>query len=72
MCYPQAAPFIEKITFDERHWAKVLQNLIVFFKSYMQELLLGVREISTCLVCDKSCMGKSNLNAAEENSVTCK
>ena len=38
----------------------------------MQELLLGIREIYTCPICDKPCMDKNNLKANEENSVTYK
>ena len=38
----KGAPFIEKIDFDNAYWKKVLANLIVFFKSYIQSYLLKV------------------------------
>ena len=65
--FPNTKPFLEKITFDQTYWAKVLRNLVVFFKSYMQEVLLGIADICMCPVCDKPCMNKSNLNENERS-----
>lgn len=39
-------PLIEKINFNKNFWEKVLSNLIVFFKSFMQSYLLGFNVIN--------------------------
>ena len=62
---------IEQILFDESHWLKVLESLIVFFKMYIQCYLLGIVQIFTCHICDKPCLNKNEFESDEENSIQC-
>ena len=67
----QGPPFIEKIYFDKSLWDKVLSNLIVFFKSFMQSCLLGINKIYTCPICDKPCLQENEFEMEAENSIEC-
>ena len=63
--FQKTKPFVERIPFDHSYWAKVMQNLVIFFKSFIQEVLLGIADIRLCPLCDKICMDKTNLNENE-------
>ena len=59
--------FVENIEFDEAHWQDVLRNLVVFYKSYMCKVLLGIREICFCPSCSKPCLVPNEIEKDEEN-----
>jgi hypothetical protein len=65
--------FVENIEFDEAHWQDVLRNLVVFYKSYMCKVLLGIREICFCPSCSKPCLEPNEIEKDEENenSICC-
>ena len=48
-------PIIEKIHFDKVLWDKVLPNLILVYKSIVQNYLLGLNWIFICPICEKPC-----------------
>ena len=62
-------PFVEIIKFDEAHWQDVLRNLVVFYKSYMCKVLLGIRPICFCPNCDKPCLEPNEIDEDNENSI---
>ena len=41
------------VKFDESYWQKILPNLIVFFKMYIQKCLLGITQMFICPMCKK-------------------
>ena len=41
------------VKFDESYWQKILPNLIVFFKMYIQKYLLGITQMFICPMCKK-------------------
>ena len=47
---------IDCVKFDESYWQKILPNLIVFFKTYIQKYLLGVIQMFICPMCEKPCL----------------
>ena len=46
--FQKTKPFVERIPFDHSYWAKVMRNLVIFFKSFIQEVLLGIADIRLC------------------------
>ena len=36
---------LDCVRFDESYWQKILPNLIVFFKTYIEKYLLGITQI---------------------------
>ena len=64
-------PIIEKIQLDKVLWEKVLPNLILFFKSFVQNYLLGLNRIFICPICDKPCLMENEFELPEENSIEC-
>ena len=44
---------IENIQFDKVLWGEVLSNLILFFKSFGQNFLLGYNQILICTLSEK-------------------
>ena len=50
-------PLIEKIVFDQNLWQDVVSKLVIFFfKGYVQRVLLGLRPLRFCSVCEKPCL----------------
>ena len=49
-------PLIEKIQFNSKCWENILNSQIIFFKTYMQPVLLGIQEIFCCPICTKLCL----------------
>ena len=49
-------PHIEVVMFDNVFWQDMLSKLIVFFKTYMQRVLLNCRPVCYCLCYGKSCL----------------
>ena len=47
-------PFIELIHFDQDHWDKIRNNLMIFFKSFVLDVLLGLKTLFVCPIFDKS------------------
>ena len=47
---------VEYTEFDKKCWKKMLPNLIVFFKTYVQPYLLGVTQVFVCSMCDDPCL----------------
>ena len=64
-------PHIEVIMFDSVFWQDMLSRLIVFFKTYMQRVLLNCRPICYCLCCGKPCLEPEEFDNEEENSIQC-
>lgn len=64
-------PHIEAIMFDNVFWQDILSNLIVFFKFYIQRVLLNFRPICYCLFCAKPCLEPEEFDGEEENSIQC-
>lgn len=64
-------PHIEVIVFDNVFWRDILSILIVFFKSYVQRVLLHFRPICYCFFCSKPCLEPEEFDDEEENSVQC-
>ena len=64
-------PLIEKIELDVSFWAKVFVNLVVFFKSFVQPILLGLKTIYTCPVGVLPCLDENEFDTADENSIEC-
>jgi len=65
---------IELIMFDELHWDEVYRNLILFFKLYLAKVLLGIRELHFCPVCEKRILEPKEFSArqaSKENSISC-
>ena len=69
--YTKKSLHVEEIVFDNNHWLKVLESLIVFFKIYIQQYLLGIIQIFMCPMCDKPCLNKNEFESDEENSIRC-
>ena len=46
-------PLIEKGVFAQDHWDKIRSSVILFFKTFLQNFLLGFKSIYTCPVCSK-------------------
>ncbi len=64
-------PFVEKVPFDEGHWAEMERNAVIFFKTHIARVLLKERVIYFCPLCDKPCLEPDEIEKAEENSVEC-
>ena len=62
---------IDCVKFDESYWQKILPNLIVFFKTYIQKYLLGITQIFICPMCEKPCLNSNEFETDEENSKQC-
>ena len=65
---------IEEIKFDDAHWGKVEQNLVIFFKGYVCPVLLGLKQIFFCPTCDVVLLEPQEISEKEEqdlNSVQC-
>nr|XP_047128367.1 uncharacterized protein LOC124809022 [Hydra vulgaris] len=69
--YTKKDVLVNKITFDEEHWQKVLPSLILFFKTYVQRYLLGFMQLYTCPLCDKPCLNENEFKNKEDNSIDC-
>lgn len=50
---PVGSPLVNLVEFDEFHWDEVYRNLILFFKLYVAKVLLGIRELHFCPLCEK-------------------
>ena len=61
--------FTEIIQFDAALWNDVISKLIVFFKSYLQRVMLRLRPIEFCLVCENVCLEPDEFDDEEENSI---
>ena len=62
-------PFIELIHFDQDHWDKIRNSLMVFFKSFVLDILLGLKTLFVCPICDKS--GIDHLDYDNERCISC-
>ena len=62
-------PLIELIHFDLQHWKEVLAYLVIFFKTYIQRVLLGLRDLCYWLACDKFCLEPDEFEEDSENSL---
>ena len=64
-------PIIEKIQSDQALIDKILLKYIYFFKSFVQNYLLGLNRIFICPICDKPCLMENEFELPEENSIEC-
>ena len=64
-------PLIEKIQFNSKCWGKILNSQITYFKTYMQPVLLGIKEIIFCPICTKPSLEENEFENIEENSIDC-
>ena len=60
---------VEYIEFDKDCWKKMLPNLRVLFKTYVQPYLLGITQIFICPMCDDPCLNSNEFESEEENSI---
>lgn len=63
--------FLEVIQFDIALWNDIVAKLIVFFKSYLQRVMLHVRPLAFCLTCEKVCLEPDEFDECEHNSINC-
>ena len=68
---PIGAPFIERVSFDEKHWCTVLQGLVQFYTAYMLDYIFGDAELSFCPLCSNACLTENEINDKSENSLYC-
>ena len=65
-------PLIEKIAFDQHLWQDVVSKLVIFFKGYVQRVLLGLRPLCFCSVCEKPCLEPDEFESGDnKESVQC-
>ena len=62
---------LDCVRFDESYWQKILPNLIVFFKTYIEKYLLGITQIFIRPMCEKPCLNSNEFETDEENSIQC-
>ena len=63
--------FVEEIRFDKAYWELILNNLDIFFKSYVLRVLLGFTDIYLCPQCEQVVLEEPEITAPEQNSVCC-
>ena len=71
VCTTKGKTIIEKIQFDKALCDEILPNLILFFKSFVQNYLLGLNRIFICPICEKSCLMENVFELPEENTIEC-
>ena len=57
--------------FDKEHWAEVLRNIIIFLKTYVVKVLLGIRPLEFCPSCDKVCLELDEMGDDGKSSISC-
>lgn len=65
-------PIIQIVDIDSEFCSKVINNLVIFFKSYVAKYLLGLKELHFCPICDKLCLPPAEVALKKEESVFCK
>jgi hypothetical protein len=65
------SPLYETIQLDEEFCLSVVNNLTLFYKTYVLPCLLGYRSILLCPKCDKVILEKEEINTEKENSICC-
>lgn len=55
------------IQFNKELWKNVKSNLLMFFKSYLCPILLGIREIYVCRKCNNVLRNQEEINENEED-----
>ena len=64
-------PFVELVHFEAEFWQQVLPNLVIFFKTYLQRVILGFRPLCCCPLCDSLCLEPEEFDNCNENSLQC-
>ena len=64
-------PFVELKHFEAEFWQQVLHNLIIFFKTHLQGVILGFRPLCYCPLCDSVCLEPEEFDNCIENSLQC-
>lgn len=68
----QGQPLVEKIDFDINLWKDIIAKLVIFFKGYVQRVLLGLRPLCFCFVCEKPCLEPEEFDSGNsEESIQC-
>jgi hypothetical protein len=64
---------VEEVLFSKDHWEEVQRNIIIFFKTYVVKVLLGIRPLEFCPCCDKPCLEPDEImeNDDRVNSISC-
>ena len=62
-------PFVE--LFETEFWQQVLPNLVIFFKTYLQRVILGFRPLCYCPLCDCRCLEPEEFDNCNENDLQC-
>ena len=65
----KGSPFIEVIDYDREHWQKVQTSVMIFFKAFIRDVLLGFKTVFTCPVCSKS--GLDHVDYDADRSIQC-
>lgn len=71
---PIGLPFIDVVDLDEGHWDEVYRNLLLFFKLYLAKVLLGVRVLRFCPICEKRILETNEIppkKSLQENGIQC-
>ena len=64
-------PFVELVHFEAEFWQQILPNLVIFFKTYLQRVILGFRPLCYCPLCDSLCLEPEEFDNCNENSLQC-
>ena len=65
-------PLYETIQFDAAYCSRVVNNLTLFYKTYVLPCMLGYRDILLCPKCEKVILEKEEINQpAAESSICC-
>ena len=65
-------PLIVKIAFNQHLWQDILSKLVIFFKGYVQRVLLGLRPLCFCSTCERPCLQQDEFDSGDnKESVQC-
>ncbi|XP_046864652.1 uncharacterized protein LOC124459175 [Xenia sp. Carnegie-2017] len=65
-------PLYEEIELDMAFMTNVVNNLTIFYKTYVMPCILGYRDLLQCSKCEKVILDEAEINCpATERSVTC-
>ena len=65
-------PLIEKIPFNQHLWQDIVSKIVIFFKGYVQRVLLGLRPLCFCSACERPCLQPDEFESGDKKeSVQC-
>ena len=67
-----APPYYERVELDMEFCLNVVNNITLFYKSFVLPCLLGYRDIFDCPKCNKVILEEDEIgDSAKENSICC-